>query len=168
MSDKDTTNNIHTLAPVSLDAVLEEIAHWRENKPTPSAAMPDSLWCKIFTLAKTHQASKIRVLLGISTKQYNSKYEQIFTHAAADKKQYSEQAQTAPIDFHQVKTSLSPSPSLTSLYKPLKIPDPNTIIAEFCHADGRIMKIHSTSESFHQLIHAFFQDMKSAADNVKT
>jgi len=47
MSDKDTTNNIHTLAPVSLDAVLEEIAHWRENKPTPSAAMPDSLWCKI-------------------------------------------------------------------------------------------------------------------------
>jgi len=56
-------------------------------KPNASAAIPDELWRKIFTLAKTHTASKIRSLLGISTKQYNSKYEQMLAHTNTDKEQ---------------------------------------------------------------------------------
>lgn len=175
MSDKDTPKNVHTLAknkhtPVtaSLDEVLTAIEDWRANKPNASTAIPDPLWCKIFTLAKTHTASKIRALLGISTKQYNSKYEQFFTHPTADKKQSSEQKQADIIDLCQIKTSPPPQPTSASMYKPLKIPATNTIIAEFRHADGRIMKIHSTSDSALQLIQAFFQDLTNAPDHVKT
>jgi hypothetical protein len=32
----------------------------------------------------------------------------------------------------------------------------NTLIVEFCRADGKIMKIHTTTESFSALMKAFF------------
>lgn len=166
MSDKETSNNIHTLPVASLDEALKEIEDWRANKPNARASIPDALWRKIFALAKTHTAGKIRNLLGISPTQYNRKYANIFSNVTADKKQSSEQTQTVPIDF--CKVSASSSPSATSMYKPLKIPASNTIVAEFYHADGRIMKIHSTSESFSCLIQAFFQDLKNAADHLQT
>jgi len=169
MSD-DTTNNIHRLPTASIDDVLKEIEDWRVKKPNASTAIPDTLWQKIFALAKTHTASKIRSLLGISTKQYNTKYEQMFAHAKADKEQCSNQTPADLIDLCQVKTSPLPPPprSATSPYKSLKIPASNTIVAEFYRSDGRIMKIHSTSESFSCLIQAFFQDLKNVADHVQT
>ena len=171
MSDEDTPKNVHTLPKnkntpptASLDDVLKEIGDWRANKPNASTAIPDPLWRKIFALETTLTASKIRVLLGISTKQYNSKYEQIFTTANADKKQCPKQPQAELVDLCQVK---KPQPSSsTSMYKPQKIPATNTIIAEFLHADGRIMKIHSTSDSVLQLIQAFFKDIINAADHI--
>ena len=175
MSDKETTKNVHTLPlknkntpSTSIEEVLKEIENWRANKPHVSTAMPDALWRKIFTLAQTYTASKLRALLGINTKQYNSKYEQIFTSAGTDKKHSSTPAPQANlIDFCQVNTS-STGGSSASMYKPLKIPSSNTIIAEFYHADGRIMKIHSTCESVHRLIQAFFQDLKNVAVNIQT
>ena len=117
MSDEDTPKNVHTLpknkhtpARASLDEVLKEIEDWRASKPNASTAIPDLLWRKIFALETTLTASKIRALLGISTKQYNSKYEQIFTPANADKKQNSEQKRADIVDLCQV----NPPPPLVA------------------------------------------------------
>jgi hypothetical protein len=41
-------------------------------------------------------------------------------------------------------------------YKPARIPATNTLVVEFCRADGRIMKIHTTTDSFAELMKAFF------------
>lgn len=146
---------------VSIDRVLKELENWRVGKPNASTTIPDGLWRKIFALETTLPASKIRTLLKISAKQYIRKHAKLSTHATADKKQNSGQKQADIVDLCQVKTS-------ASMYKPLKIPATNTIIAEFRHADGRIMKIHSTSDGVEQLIRAFFQDLINAADNLPT
>lgn len=166
---RDTTTKIHELKPetkatqpaASLDDVLQELQTWRANKPTPSTAIPDELWRKIFALEKTCPSGKIRGLLGISTKQYHSKYQQFFAHISTKENPTSPQPS---IDLCQVKTAASK----IATYQALKIPASNTIVAEFCRADGSIMKIHSTSESFACLINAFFEDTKSVATNVQT
>ena len=164
----DTTHNIHSLLPkiktkqssISLDEVLQQLQTWRANKPTPNAAIPDELWRKIFALEKVYPGANIRGLLGISTKQYNSKYQQFFSHISTEEKPASPKPH---IDLCQVKTPAS----TTSVYQPLKIPASNTVVAEFYRADGGIMKIHSTSESFACLIQTFFEDIKNVADHVQ-
>ena len=75
-----------TQPKASLDGVLQELETWRSSKPNPSTPIPDDLWHKIFELAKIHTGAKIRSLLGISTKQYNSKYEQFFSHVSTEDK----------------------------------------------------------------------------------
>ena len=150
----------------SIDGVLKELENWRADKPNVSTIIPDALWRKIFALETTLAASKIRTLLKISTKQYTRKHKQLSTHATAGKKQSSGQKQADIVELCQVKTSPPPQPSSTSMYKPLKIPSTNTLIAEFRHADGRIMKIHSTSDSVEQLIQAFFKDIIIATDHI--
>jgi len=159
---------IHELKPktkatqpaASLDEVLQEVQTWRANKPTPSSAIPDELWRKIFALEETCPGAKVRGLLSISTKQYNSKYQQFFSHISTKENPTSPQP---TINLCQVKTAASK----TAAYQPLKIPASNTIVAEFYRADGSIMKIHSTSESFSCLIKAFFEDIKNVADHVQ-
>jgi hypothetical protein len=54
------------------------------------------------------------------------------------------------VDFCEAKEPQPP------LYKPAKIPATNTLIVEFCRADGHIMKIHTTTDSFAELMKAFF------------
>ncbi|NRA88697.1 MAG: hypothetical protein HRU28_15210 [Rhizobiales bacterium] len=167
MSDP-TKDKIYTLPPkgkltsttppkVSLDEVLVELENWRANKPSPTASIPDSLWHKIFALAKIHTETKIRSLLSISTKQYNSKYAQLFSPKATST------ASNAKIDLCQIKT---PAPE-KAVYQPLKIPASNTIVAEFYRPDGCIMKIHTTTESFSSLINAFFEAVKDVTVNVQ-
>jgi hypothetical protein len=57
---------------------------------------------------------------------------------------------TPHIDFCEVNQTQTP------LYKPARIPATNTLVVEFCRADGRIMKIHTTTDSFSELMKAFF------------
>ncbi len=85
--------------------------------------------------------------------------------ASTDKKRNPTQANL--IDFCQANP-LSLSASSAAMYKPLKAPSSGTIIAEFYHTDGRIMKIHSPCESVHHLIQAFFQDLKNVTDHAQT
>ena len=130
----------------SIDSILKEMEAWRASKksgydPTP---IPEELWHKIFSLGKVHSLTKIKALFGISSSQYNKKYAQLYP----DTPQKIDDA-LASIDFCEVKPK-------ESIYQPLNIPATNTVIVEFCRGDGKIMKIHTTTHSFKDLIQGFF------------
>ncbi|MCP4473505.1 MAG: hypothetical protein GY821_02830 [Gammaproteobacteria bacterium] len=69
---------LYPVENVSLDAITQAMQTWRENKePGKRSVIPDELWCKIFTLAQSHDAKIIRGLLSISKEQYDNKYRQL-------------------------------------------------------------------------------------------
>lgn len=79
--------------------------------------------------------------------QFQRKLDEHTPHAATQ----NQKTHKTPIDFCEAKDTPS-----SSLYKPARIPATNTLVVEFCRADGRIMKIHTTTDSFSELMKAFF------------
>lgn len=138
-----------------LDTVLKEMAVWRENKVIhKQTAIPDELWRKILSLGNYHGATKIRSLFGISSKQYESKQQQIAGTIS--------QPNTTHVEFCQVAAT-PPQPA----YKPEAIPtiNANTVtVVEFCRHDGNIMKIHTTTQHFKTIIQSFFEGDQHAAN----
>lgn len=148
MTEIINETNVHTLtipSPKSLtiDAVFQELEQWRatrsEHKET---SIPDSLWRKIFALAKEHSPSKMRGLFGISSQQYAKKLKELCPEqpAALNKPE--------PIDFCEVQKTDS-----LDYLNPAINP---TLVVEFCRADGKIMKIHTTTRSIKDVMRAFF------------
>lgn len=149
-----TTDNTVTEFPratsqskaITLDDVLQSITDWRANKETRNEPIPDELWKNIFTLLKKFPESTVCVALGITKAQLQRKLDENKSNAAMSIK-----IPVLPnVDFCEVKQKQTP------LYKPEKIPATNTLIVEFCRADGRLMKIHTTTDSFSELMKAFF------------
>jgi len=48
-----------------------------------------------------------------------------------------------------------------SSYQPQSLPSGKTLVVEFCRADGRVMKIHTTQDSIPTLMKAFYAEDKS-------
>ena len=64
---------------LSIDAVLQELQHWRDNREVhKETSIPEALWKKIFSLSQAHPPAKIRGLFGISSQQYQHKFNQYF------------------------------------------------------------------------------------------
>lgn len=148
--------NIEKQPPITMDEVFAELQQWRRSKKNVNAAIPDSLWEKIFQLADIYSAAKIKALMGLSHSQYSRKSEQ-FRPKTLPK--LSEKDQTTSADFCEVKTG-------KPVYQALKIPATHTIVVEFRRSDGQLMKIHTTSENFKTLIALFFEMGHHACDHI--
>lgn len=137
---------------LSLDAVLDEMEQWRKSRdPHKPTSIPDTLWHKIFTLAKQYPPSKIRVLFGVSNQQYQRKFKQFFPQEV-----YHEPPE---IDLCEVNPQ--------SCVSTFDIPATNTVIVEFIRKDGQMMRIHTTTHHFQRLMQAFFEGGYDAANHLK-
>lgn len=152
MNNENNLSSNHSI--LSLEAVLQQLEQWRATKdPHKKISIPDDLWHKIFKLAKLHSPTKIRGLFGISTTQYNKKYEQLYPTQNA--KQPVNKTALENINFYEVKPRSSKPMDLEPY-----VPETTTIIVEFCRADGKIMKIHTATNNFNDLINAFYAGEK--------
>ena len=80
-----SANQPNGTSKCSLDAALEDMHRWRQNKdPLQQKTIPDELWHKIFALAKQYPPSKIRVLFGVSNQQYQKKFKQFYPQETLD------------------------------------------------------------------------------------
>lgn len=150
---------------LTIDSVLQEMAHWRQNKSRFKEPIPDELWQKIFRLAEQHGERRVRSLFGISTDRYQKKYQVLYPDKKTEAKNKAppknkEANETSDLEFCEVKTK-------HPIFEPLKLPD-NTIIAEFRRADGQVMKIHCLSTRFQELINAFLNGQTHAANHTQT
>jgi hypothetical protein len=134
--------------PLSIDAVFQELQQWRDNRAIhKEISIPEALWKKIFSLAKTHPPSKIRSLFGISSQQYPHKFNQYYPSPDATA---AKPIDPASVQFCEVNTKPPP------LYQPLKIPATNTLVVEFCRSDGQVMRIHATHDCLATIMPLFF------------
>lgn len=136
-----------TLSAITLDDVLKAMDQWRANKRKRAEQIPESIWQQIFALHERFSESTLRSALGISAAQFQRKLAEYNRQAVPS-------APLPVMDFCEIKQS--PPLLKNSLYKPAKIPATNTLVVEFCRADGQVMKIHTTTDSFAQLMQAFF------------
>lgn len=140
-----------TTTDVTLDRVVQLMEEWRANKKNIQEPIPESIWQQVLILLEKFPEPTVRAATGISSTQFRRRLEKRSSSCTTQKK-----AADIPvnIDFCEVKESNSFQS--IPLYKPAKIPATNTLIVEFCRADGRIMKIHTTTDSFAELMKAFF------------
>lgn len=152
---------------LSLDAVLKDFEHWRATKPNSSVPIPEELWKKIFRLSEQHSPATLRRLLGITSRQYNQKHNQL---CADLNKPTLEAAQIPTVELCEVKVVSKETPKVVPkpAYKPLDVPATTTIIAEFCRPDGQIMKIHTTTNRFEELLQAFFKGNTDDTSHTET
>ena len=132
---------------VTLDELVQDMNEWRAHKETRGEQIPEEIWQKILPLLKKFPEPTICIALGITKMQLRRKL---------DEQKYISTIEIIPtkttrVDFCEAKEIPIP------IYKPApKIPATNTLVVEFCRADGRIMKIHTTTDSFADLMKAFF------------
>ncbi|MBM3887316.1 hypothetical protein FJ364_05290 [Candidatus Dependentiae bacterium] len=136
---------------ITLDEAVQMITDWRANKATPNEAIPNHIWQHIFSLSERFSETTICTELGITKNQLRYKRDEHQSLTALPKPP----SNFAKIDFCEVKQS----PIAQPLYKATKIPATNTLIVEFCRTDGRLMKIHTTTDSFAELMKAFFSEV---------
>ncbi len=149
-SHHNTLSNNDTV--LNLEAVLQQLEDWRTTKDQhQQISIPDSLWHNIFALTKTHSPVKLRGLFGISTAQYKKKYEQLYSNQ--NNYGLKNKNPSAAMNFYEV-----PPPRKNNKPMDLEpyVPVTTTLIVEFSRADGKIMKIHTTTDNFKNLIDAFY------------
>lgn len=142
-------NQAQSTPPMTLDSLVKAMTQWRTNKTNAQEQIPEFIWQQIFILLETFPQTTIRAATGISSTQLRRKLEERSSRSVAHGP-----STMATIDFCEAKES-KPSKHIP-LYQPTRIPATNTLIVEFCRADGRIMKIHTTTDSFAELMNAFF------------
>ncbi len=164
----DTKNN--------LDSVVIAMQTWRNNNKNKKIQQPIplSIWHQVFTLTETHAPCTIRKLLGISKAQYDKKFAELFPTQQPTKELLSKKAVTV-VEFCQVnspKVADTPPIEINSAiknkphYEELpKYIGVNTVIVEFCRADGKIMKIHTTSHCFQEIIDSFYNGVADVTDH---
>ena len=141
---------------VSIDEVYEEMEEWRSTKTlTGQRGIPDALWKKILVLGQLHTPSKIQKIFGLNATQYKSKLAELTTTGTATVTHGNMKntvGAVLPVELCEVKTRPEPP-----VYRPDYIQlATNTLIVEFCRADGKTMKIHTTTDSFSELMKSFF------------
>lgn len=141
---------------LTLKDVLQEFEQWRTAKVNPAEPIPDALWRKIFVLAETIAPAKLRAIFGMSNAQYQKKFHELYP--AADDALASSPPVSPSLAFCEVKAR-------PPFYQPQKLPTTPTLVVEFCRADGHIMKIHTTTDSFKTLISLFFAEDSHAANH---
>ena len=157
MSDDNYHANTtpHDPSSVSIDSALEELKQWRNNKRSSAESMPDSLWMKIFSLAERHSMSAIRTLFGITSKQFEIRKHELLGY---DKSPHSASKDNV-ISLCQANVTVDKPYQLSPL------PDSSkNIIVEFCRADGKVMKIHTTTDSYEILMNNFFNAINDVND----
>jgi hypothetical protein len=131
-------------ADITLDSVLQSLASWRATKTSRSEPIPDDIWKSIFSLEARFPDLPVHSIFGIPKTQYQRKRDE-------------SQSSTVPtFTVRQPRVDFCEAKEEQACYQPARIPATNTLVVEFCRADGKIMKIHTTTDSFAELMKAFF------------
>lgn len=133
---------------ITLDDLVTEVNDWRANKRSRSERIPEYIWQKVFALLKKFPDSTICAALGITKAKLNQEREER-KYVKTVELVLTDEPESKKVDFCEAEED-------DAFYKPARIPATNTLIVEFCRADGRIMKIHTTTDSFAELMKAFF------------
>ena len=147
------SSQVASPSSITLDSVVEAMVNWRVSKKSPQESIPNSIWEQIFVLLKKFPESTLRAATGISSNQFRRKLQECSSEVS-NVSPITKMNTPPAIDFCEVATNKTTPP--IPLYKPAKVPATNTLIVEFCRADGQIMKIHTTTDSFAELMKAFF------------
>lgn len=133
----------------SPDSTLHKLQLWRDTKSEhKQTKIPDEIWLEIFSLEDRYNSSYLRKTFGLASKQYE------------DKKNTLNLVSQSPINtkssddyFCEVTPSTSKQPiDIKQNYVPVT----TTVVVEFCRPDGRIMKIHTCTDQFKNIINDFF------------
>ena len=157
----------------STSIVLYQLKAWRSNK-NGQPGIPDEIWASVFTLSEEMNASALRKLLGLNTKQYKKKWQQLRGDATSPAAAQADtvasgsgNTKSSPaLAFCEVKPPTAPEEKPP--IKPLAFtPPPHTYLAEFCRSDGCVMKIHATQQNIGELIVSFFNGVPNVTSNRK-
>lgn len=135
---------------VNIGELLNQLEEWRSQKGNRSEAIPDDIWQQVFHLETQFGPKRLRAMLNISNKQYDNKRNELLgnNHQNDDCIQVPDNITPQPVSFCQAKVKPSfPKVNTLSL---------ETVIVEFHRADGGIMKVHTTTASFQEIIDAFY------------
>ena len=138
--------NQQTISP---DSTLNKLQQWRETKSDhKQTKIPDELWLEIFSLEETFKSSYLRKYFNLASKQYEDKKNNLSLSAASPMK-----SNSSDDYFCEVTPSISQQPiDIKQNYVPIT----TTVVVEFCRPDGRIMKIHTCTDQFKNIINDFF------------
>ena len=140
-------NNAPQSVSVSLDEVYNELTTWRANKSKHKQPnIPDDLWRKILVLVDQLDMPKVKALLGVSTDQIRHKQAQL-------------NAPTEPALKEITPTPVVKQPKAeqaAKFYQPAPLPSKQTFVVELHHESGKLMKIHSTTDTLRELMCAFY------------
>ena|SRR3990167_5911267 len=136
-----------------LDLVCASIKEWRQHKKRRSEKIPSNIWDQIFVLIQNMPTSKVLGALNITREQFNNKcLERNLIEYIDD---------LEPSDFTEECNSLADFCAVETRYplasKPAKAFATNTSIVELYRPDGMLMKIHICTDSFAELLDAFFK-----------
>lgn len=138
--------NQQTISP---DSTLNKLQQWRETKSEhKQTKIPDELWLEIFSLEETFKSSYLRKYFNLASKQYEDKKNNLNLSASSPMK-----SNSSDDYFCEVTPSTSKQPiDIKQNYVPIT----TTVVVEFCRPDGRIMKIHTCTDQFKNIINDFF------------
>lgn len=139
--------------PITFNSVFNMIETWRANKKTRGDKIPSEIWDGIFVVLETIPELRVLSALGITKDQLNSEQKErnkLITSKIEKSQPNKIHDDTPSIEFCEVK------PTFPLESKPAKAFATNTCVVELYRADGMLMKIHICTESFEDLLHAFF------------
>ena len=139
---------------ISLKSVIESVQAWRLGKKKLNEKIPDEIWDQIFILLETMNESLVLGKLGIGQGQLINKREErrakeVTINKAAEESWDEDESET--VDFCEV------TPKYPLDYKPAKAFSTTTSVVELYRPDGMLMKIHICTDSFEDLLRAFFK-----------
>lgn len=135
---------------ISIESVYQDLETWRSSKgANKQVTMPDDLSKKIVELAERIGDQKVRSLCGISSEQLKRKREKFSTSLGL------EPVSLLPEDTVGEAVSVSVTPQRH--YQPDPLPAKKTVIVELHDPQGRVMKIHATSDCVEEVIRAFYR-----------
>ena len=173
------SNVVPIIEKPTLDSVVSAMKIWRKNKGLhEKSRIPKELWSQIFELSQNYQPCVIRQLLGIIKIQYDKKLTEFFPAKSKNPNPLPKKSESevTSIEFCEVEPDDIPtvnsqprvvsSKKYTPRYDEVpKFIGVNTVIVEFCRADGKIMKIHTTSHCFNEIINSFYTGASDVTGN---
>lgn len=138
---------------LSLDGLKEKLNEWRSCKKRTNEGIPVSLWRQIFALLGKHTETEIRSVLRLTAVQMERGSALLEEAERLAQEDVLSRATQEPIDFCAVQEKV-PYPLA---YKPAEAFATNTCVVELYRPDGMLMKIHICTDSFDELLRAFYQ-----------
>jgi len=134
---------------ISPDSTLYKLQLWRDTKSEhKQTKIPNEIWLEIFSLEDRYNSSYLRKYFGLASKQYEDKKNNLNLSISS-----SSNTNLSDDYFCEVNPPTSKQPiEIEHDYVPVT----TTVIVEFCRPDGRIMKIHTCTDQFKNIINDFF------------
>jgi hypothetical protein len=146
---KDNVTSINSKV-LNLENVKELLNNWRSSKKKANEGMPVSLWEQIFALLGKHTETEIRQALHLTQIQLERGRALIDKQEQANK---SNSMISESLEFCEVQEK----PTYPLAYKPAEAFATNTCVVELYRPDGMLMKIHICTDSFNDLLQAFYK-----------